>query len=50
LAHRQKQHIVAQLVVQKVDRVFALGLDHAQMGQGGNALQLSREVVDGEGG
>jgi hypothetical protein len=47
LAHRQEQYVVAQLVVQKVGRVFALGLDHAQMGQGGNALQLCSEVVYG---
>jgi hypothetical protein len=35
--------------VQKIGRIFALGLDHTQMGQGGKALQLGSEVVDGGG-
>jgi hypothetical protein len=29
--------------MQKIGRVFPLGLDHAQMGQSGNALKLVSE-------
>ena len=48
LAHGQEQHVVGQLVVQKVGRVFALGLDHPQLGQGAGAIEVAGKFC-GEG-